>query len=140
MRITEKYPQGHRFAEIVCEDPDNTLRRKGEQRTKLDRIECATIEAADLDNWEEAPIDPYTKAEYDQKVNELVRRKYSESEEMAIQRKMLALMLKPEPMTLAEDGTDTTPPALREFSDYNAYAESCKVEARASLSQRSEQV
>lgn len=73
----------------------------------------------------------YTKAEYDTKVNELIRGRYSESEEFAIQRKMLNAML-PQPVALSDD--ETVEPvdaekAIAEYTEYNAYVEKCKLDA-----------
>ena len=71
-------------------------------------------------------IPPYTKAEYDAKVAEMVRERYSESEEFAIQRKVINSMLSP--MTL---NADTAEKFMTEYADYNNYVEECKTEARA---------
>lgn len=80
-------------------------------------------ETADM--YEEvAEIPPYTKAEYDAKVNELVRQRYSESEEFAIQRKMLNTLTSP--MTMSEEGAES---AVNEYAEYNAYVEQCKTDA-----------
>lgn len=78
-----------------------------------------------IDMYEEvAEIPPYTKAEYDAKVNELVRQKYSESEEFAIQRKMLNTLISP--MTLSEDAAES---AMDEYGAYNEYVDKCKSDA-----------
>lgn len=79
-------------------------------------IHRASIPAEDLQNWEElavADIPAYSQDEYETKVNELIRRRYSVSQELAILRQREA---KPE-----------------EFAAYNAYAEACKAEAREQL-------
>ena len=114
------------------------LRRKGGDPHS--EIRNATVTTADLDNWEEVPeadIPPYTKAEYDAKVAELVRSRYSESEEFALQRKMLNAML-PQPAALSDDG-DTEPfdaeKAMTEYAQYNAYVEQCKLSAPAAIAE-----
>ena len=58
----------------------------------------------------------YTKQEYDNEVNALIRRKYSESEEFAILRQR-----------------DTK---IQEFEQYNEYCEQCKIDARTSIVER----
>lgn len=68
-----------------------------------------------------------TKAEYDARVAALVRQRYSESEEFAIQRKAMNLLLNPEPVN--EEGFDPTQ-TLAEFNAYNAYVEQCKLQAK----------
>lgn len=68
------------------------------------------------------------KALYDAKVNELVRTKYSVSEEFAIQRKMLYLQT--QPSTLNDDKADAI---VKEFDEYNVFVEECKVKAKEEL-------
>ncbi len=76
----------------------------------------------------------YTKAEYDAKVSELIRAKYSADEEFALQRKMIDALLNPEPVTLDEDGEPTAEPkAVSEYRAYTAYAERCKLDAPAAI-------
>lgn len=85
-----------------------------------------------LDMYEIVDKKPeYTKAECDAKVNELVRMRYSESEEFAIQRKMLSVML-PQLMALSDDentGSIDPEKAMSEYAKYNAYVEKCKLDA-----------
>lgn len=79
-------------------------------------VHRASIPAEDMSNWEELPvadIPAYTQEEYETKVNELIRRRYSVSQELAILRQREA---KPD-----------------EFAAYDAYAEACKAEAREIL-------
>jgi len=76
-------------------------------------------------NFEEADeIPPYTKAEYDAKVAELVRERYTEREEFAIQRKAINVAFSPS--TLSADNSSV----LEEYTAYNAYVEDCKIRAR----------
>lgn len=70
-----------------------------------------------VDDFEEVDeIPPYTQADYEEKVNELIRARYSVSQELAILRQR-----------------DTKPD---EFDDYNTFAERCKAEARQTLAQK----
>lgn len=70
-------------------------------------------------------IPPYTKAEYDAKVAEMVRERYSESEEFAIQRKVINSLLSP--MTLSAEVAEGV---MAEYAEYNNYVEGCKVRAK----------
>lgn len=92
------------------------LRRKGSSEDCRDNRRL-TVPADRVDEWEEVSADSlpaYTEAEYEERVTELVRRRYSVSAELAVQRQR-----------------DTKP---EEFADYNGYAEECKQRAREELS------
>lgn len=109
----------------------HVLRRKGGDLHS--DIRNATVTTADLDNWEEIPeadIPPYTKAEYDAKVAEMVRQRYSESEEFAIQRKVINSMLSP--MTLSADSAEKI---MSEYAEYNNYVEQCKLDAPKTIAE-----
>lgn len=81
-----------------------------------------------VDNYEEvAEMPPYTKDEYDTKVNELVRERYTESEEFALQRKAINAAFSPS--TLSADSSK----ALEEYAAYNTYVEQCKANAPAAI-------
>lgn len=75
---------------------------------------------ADFEEVDEIP--PYTKAEYDAKVAELVRERYSESEEFAIQRKAINAAFSP---SVANAET-----AMSEYQAYNTYVNECKERAK----------
>lgn len=80
-----------------------------------------------IDNYVEVDTPPpYTKAQYDTKVNDLIRRRYTASEEYAIHRKMLNTLLTPSPLS---DTTDAET-ASDEYLRYNAYVEDCKEDAK----------
>lgn len=104
-------------------------------------IQQTTIPVEEAVLWEEVAVEdmpPYTKAQYDEKVAQLVRARYSESEEFAIQRKMLNVMLNPEPMLLDADGTEattTSDKAVEEYNAYNAYVEQCKLNAPEAIAE-----
>lgn len=75
-------------------------------------------------------VPAYTRSEYERKVAEMVRERYSESEEFAIQRKMINAIVSPEPMTLEEgDGVTEVPRAVEEYRVYDEFVERCKAEA-----------
>lgn len=107
------------------------LRRIGaEPHTTITRT---TVKADQLAQWEEVPagqVPVYTKAEYDAKVSEMVRQRYSADEEFAIQRKLIGAMLNPTAMSIGEDDQPSTPGAIEEFNAYNTYVEQCKARAK----------
>lgn len=113
-------------------DKAHILHRIGSQ--DYTKIHHATVK--DPDAWEEIAVEnipPYTKAEYDAKVAELVRERYTADEEFAIQRKMIGAMTTPSPLSEAADA-DSAPAdsaaILDEFQAYNAYVEQCKARAK----------
>lgn len=81
----------------------------------------STILSSDtIDDFEEVDELPkFTKEEYDEKVAELVRQRYSESEEFAVQRKFLNTI----------NGSKNAK-AVSEYEAYNAYVDECKVMAK----------
>lgn len=94
-----------------------------------DYTEIRHVTVKDPDTWEEiavADIPPYTKAEYDKKVAELVRERYTADEEFALQRKMLNAMMSPD--TISEEGSANK--ALEEYQAYNVYVQECKQKAK----------
>lgn len=102
------------------------LRQKGSDPHS--EIGQTTVKAADLADWEEVPVEdtpPYTKAEYDAKVSEMVRVRYSADEEFAIQRKVINSILSP--MTLSAESAEVI---MTEYATYNNYVEDCKVRAK----------
>lgn len=107
-------------------DKDCVLRRiDSDPHTEIKKI---AVLAKDVPNIEEVPIEvvpPYTKAQYDEKVASFVRERYSESEEFAIQRKMLNALIQPAPLN-----KDKTEMAIVEYSAYNSYVEECKERAK----------
>lgn len=81
-----------------------------------------------LDDFEEGTEPPYSKSDYDAKVAELVRQRYSESEEAGIQRKMINTITAPQVCS-----ADEAARYVQEYEIYNAYVEECKVRARGEL-------
>lgn len=79
-----------------------------------------------MEDFEEVDELPkFTKAEYDQKVSELIRERYTDSEEFAIQRKMINATNADVPYSDIE-----TSKAIAEYETYNLYVEECKVRAK----------
>lgn len=95
-----------------------------------------TVKAEDVELYTEIPVSEipaYSQASYKAKAAELVRRRYSDSEEFAIQRKMINVLFAP--VTLAETDDPTEQSAdpteiIAKYGEYNAYVESCKAEAK----------
>lgn len=117
-------------------DSEHILHRIGSE----DYSEIRKIMTPNPSEWEEiavSDIPPYTKAEYDNKVAELVREKYTADEEFALQRKMLNAVMSPE--TISADGSAGR--AIDEYQAYNAYVQGCKQRAKdASLYVKDEAV
>lgn len=91
------------------------LRRKGSTEDCRDNRRL-TVPADRVDEWEEVAIGSlpaYTEAQYEERVTELIRERYSVSAELAVLRQR-----------------DTKP---EEFAAYDAYAEECKARAREEL-------
>lgn len=86
---------------------------------------------ADFEEVDELPM--FTKQEYDDKVAELVRSRYNESEEFAIQRKAINAAFSPSVVS------DNAQKALNEYAAYNAYVEECKKLAVEELSNPGEE-
>ncbi len=79
------------------------------------------------ENFEEVDdMPPYTKSEYDAKVNELVRERYTEAEEFALHRKMLNAMLP----SFISDAIIDTDKIQSEYQTYNEYVQGCKNRAK----------
>lgn len=84
-----------------------------------------TVKAEGVIEFEEVPESEkptFSKEEYDYKVAAMVRERYSESEEFAIQRKFLNSI-----------SGQHSQPAEEEFNQYNAFVEECKVRAKEDL-------
>lgn len=76
------------------------------------------------DMYEEVAEQPaYTKEEYDNKVAELVRERYTASEEFAIQRKAINA-------AFSQTATSADDAALEEYHAYNTYVDECKQRAK----------
>jgi hypothetical protein len=91
------------------------LRRKGSSEDCRDNRRL-TVPADRVAEWEEVAIGSlpaYTEAEYEERVTELIRERYSVSAELAVLRQR-----------------DSKP---EEFAEYDAYAEECKARARMEL-------
>lgn len=69
-------------------------------------------------------IPKFTKSEYEDKVKELIKERYTIEDELAIQRKAFNAMITP--TTLSEDSSESI---MDEFTEYNTFVEECKVKA-----------
>lgn len=108
-------------------DNGHILHRIGNEDYPI--IRHTFVKADDADNYEEiavSDIPPFTKDEYDKKVAELVREKYTADEEFALQRKMLNAVMSPD--TISADGSASK--ALEEYQAYNTYVQECKQRAK----------
>ncbi len=108
----------------ISTDESHILHRIGSE--EYQKLRRATIAAADLANWEEiavADIPPYTEAEYKAKVEELIRERYSASDEFALINNVMVGT----PTKKRED----------EYAAYQAYRSECKARAKELLTQRS---
>ncbi len=126
------------FIRITC-DKNHYLHRVGSK--EYPEIHDVTVPEALAAEWEEIPladVPKYTEAEYSAKTVELIRRKYSQDDEIAILRKSADLML-PATANLTDEERDArdrhAEAVIVELSQYNDYAEQCKAEAREILSQ-----
>lgn len=110
--------------QLSC-DKDHILHRIGSD----DYTEIRDTHVTDPKKWEEMAVEDiplYTKAEYDAKVAELVREKYTADEEFALQRKMLNAVMSPD--TISADGSANK--ALEEYQAYNVFVQECKARAK----------
>lgn len=91
----------------------------------------ATVLNSDTaDNFEEIEEAPrMTRREYETRVVELIRKRYTADEERALSRKMLAVMLHPQEVD--NDSDRDTAVILAEFDEYDKYVEECKQQAKA---------
>lgn len=98
-----------------------------------------TVKPSDVGRLVEIPAEDvprYSRQRYCDKVNELIRERYSVSDEFAINRKLSYAMLPMSTMAIGEEDADTTSAqkAIEEFRQYSEYAEQCKVVAQELLS------
>ena len=113
-------PNGKR--EIVA--TEGVVCRKGHNPSP-DNHRMQMLPTDTIENFEEyTELPPYTKDEYDSKVAELIRQKYSSDEENAIKSKAIAALL---PDTLSDEEREKN---LEQFAAFNAYREECKVLAK----------
>ena len=109
----------------VFSDTGKMVRRKGSDNYFR---RSTSLPGYSADMFEEVdPVPAYTKGQYDEMVALLVRERYTESEEFAIQRKMLNALMAPAPIN---EGEALSGPAVDEFAEYNAYVEECKLKAK----------
>lgn len=78
---------------------------------------------SDYEEVDEIPS--YTKEQYNEKVNELIRLKYSQAEENAIKRKMINALYAPN--VLSEERSEYI---VTEYTEFNNYVEECLSKAK----------
>lgn len=82
-----------------------------------------TMSADDFEELDERPA--YTKEQYDEKVAELIRERYTASEEFALQRKMINASNTSAPLS-----DEKSLKAISEYDAYNLFVEECKERAK----------
>lgn len=115
MTVTEK--NGNLVS--IDTDAGHILHRKGSG--DYTQIRHITVPAGTAGDWEEiavADIPPYTEDEYDAKVEELIRMRYSVSQEFALINNIMA---------------NATTKRQEEYDAYQEYRELCKRQAREML-------
>lgn len=119
--------KSNNMVEITAEG-ENILHRIGSENYP----EIRRIITPNPSEWEEIAVTDiplYTKAEYDAKVAELVREKYTADEEFALHRKMINAVMSPDTIS-ADDSANKT---LEEYQAYNVYVQECKQKAKDTL-------
>lgn len=114
-------------------DSGKYIRRKGTDADFATRILLFTGE--DESSFEETdtlprPQEQVATAERDAAIAALIRHRYPEDDEFAIQRKAIA--------TLMEISGNSGNSDLSEFADYNRFAETCKAEVDARIAAEAE--
>lgn len=103
-------------------DADHILHEIGKDDYQA-RNRHATVK--DPDEWEEIAVGDiplYNEAEYKAKVEELIRERYTASDEFALINNVM--------------GGSTTEKRRSEYADYQAYREECKLRAKEILSEK----
>lgn len=113
------------FVELTVSDKANILHRVGS--AEYPEIRRTTVRAEEASAWEEIEQPAFTKAEYDAKVAELIRERYTADEEFALKSKMLAAILHPDAAVINEDGQ---PKAVSQFDAFLTYREECLQRAK----------
>ena len=110
------------FVELTVSDKANILHRVGS--AEYPEIRRTTVRAEEASAWEEVEQPAFTKAEYDAKVAELIRERYTADEEFALHRKMLNAAFSPSVASVESNAVMT------EYAEYNAFVEQCKAAAK----------
>ena len=119
------------LVEIAVENAGSALHLIGTDSYTVDGK--ATVRADDVDKWEECPMPPYSKTEYEAEAARLIRLRYTADEEDAIKSRLLNALLHPEAATLAETGSGGVPDEARRFDEFYAYRLECLEKAKATL-------
>lgn len=90
---------------------------------------------SEVEEVEKQDLLAYSRAEYEAKVTELIRERYTLDQELAIMRKMKALEMMPSVMAADDSGTGSAraDEIETEFINYNTWAEECKILAKEIL-------
>lgn len=131
----EKTTKPDGFVELTVTDPANTLHRIGAE--DYPEMHQVTVPQDSVDEWEECPVPAYSQAEYEAKVAELIRLRYTADEEFALQRKMIDMLLTPAPAD-ADSVPESALKTAQEYTIYTAYAEQCKRRAKELLAAANE--
>ena len=105
----------------VCSTEGRLIHRLGTDTYFRRGTALPTDTPADFEEVDSAPA--YTRADYEERVATLVRERYTDSAEFAIQRKYINSLTVPDPAAAAE------------YADYNSYVNSCKLRARQLMEQ-----
>ena len=94
----------------ITSDSGKYVRRRSDGLTAK-AIAAMTYNADDYEEVDEMPAETFNEHEYKERVERLIRERYTVADELGILRQR-----------------DTKP---QEFAEYNAYAEQCKAQAKA---------
>ena len=125
------------LAEIVAEDDGNVLHCISTD-TYFDGRR-ATVRLSTVEDYDERPKPPYTKARYKEKLVSLIRERYDTDDEMNVLHDLLDAMVNPTVQTLEEDGSQTPDKALQAYQTYNAYVNECRARAMEELTRSEEE-
>ena len=115
------------------------LHKKGSETYEECKKRILLPTESESDYEEIAELPKYTREEYEKKVSELIRERYTSDEESAIVRKVVNLMLNPSLADEAPKNEDGLPFAVDEFNAYNTFAEDCKVRAKEILANKEDE-
>ena len=99
----------------ITSDSGKYVRRRSDGLTAK-AIAAMTYNADDYEEVDEMPAETFNEHEYKERVERLIRERYTVADELGILRQR-----------------DTKP---QEFAEYNAFAEACKAQAKAQLAEQ----
>lgn len=116
----------------ITASPGCMICREGEKPTAGNTFSSIMVPESAISEFaevSEVSVCPYTEERYASEVSALVRRRYTASDEAAMQRKMINAITA---------GKEPDQKTRTEFDEYNAFVEDCKIEARHILADRIE--